>query len=80
MAIGNDSLKFQLLQKYLRIIVFLEVEIIVKQLNQIFGIDRVCQSMITKSSPFKVHLKPYEEKPEGILHACKQSCIKLVYD
>lgn len=57
--------------KDLRISVFLEVSMIIKELNQIFGIYKVCQSVVIKSSSFKVHLKPYEEYYNSILQRAR---------
>lgn len=45
---------------------FLEVLMIVKELNQLLGIGKMYQLVIIKSLSFKVHLKPYEEESDSI--------------
>lgn len=40
---------------------------IIKELNQLFGIDKMCQSVIIKQSSFNVHMRPYEEENDNIL-------------
>lgn len=50
----------------------LEVLLVIKELNHLFEIDKLCQAMIIKPSMFKVYLKPYEGESDSILQTHKR--------
>lgn len=60
--------------------VFFKVLMIIKELNLLFEIDKMCQSVIMKSLMFKIHMKLDEEESNNILQMYKRIYIKLIHD
>lgn len=78
--IGNILWVLNNYQRFRGFKVSLKVIIIVKELNQLFEIFKICQSKTVRISIGQVHLKSYEGKSDSDFQTCKRICIQFIYD